>query len=160
MDDDNKKKVTELLGKAKIGALTTISGDGRLESRPMGLQQAEFDGDLWFFTYGTTDKVGQVRANPNVNVVVNEGSNTWVSLSGQAEMVEDRAKTRELWNPALKAWFPDGIETPGLALIRVRAESAEYWDAANGKVVQLLGFAKAAVTGEQAKGGENETVEL
>jgi hypothetical protein len=40
----------------------------------------------------------------------------------------------------------------------VDVEKAEYWDSPNSKVVQLAGFVKALVTGQEAKGGENEKV--
>jgi general stress protein 26 len=26
------------------------------------------------------------------------------------------------------AWFPDGLDTPGLTLIKVEADTAEYWE--------------------------------
>ena len=163
MNDDNTTndqilKVAELMKGAKIGNFTTLDGD-ELVSRPMALQQAEFDGDLWFFTYETTDKISEIKQNPHVNVSF-ENSGSWVSLSGIAEQVDDHNKAQKLWNPTLKAWFSDGLETQGLTLIKVNAESAEYWDSTNPKVVQLFGFAKAALTGKQAKGGENKTVDL
>jgi len=41
---------------------------------------------------------------------------------------------------------------------RVRAESAEYWDAPNSKVLHLIGYAKAAVTGKPPEAGENREV--
>lgn len=37
---------------------------------------------------------------------------------GTAAIVHDEAKEEELRNPILNAWFSDGLETPGLALIR------------------------------------------
>ena len=78
-----------------------------------------------------------------------------------AEQVLDRAKAEELWNPLLKAWFPDGLDTPGLALLKVHATSAEYWESAHSsKVITLLGYAKAAVTGKTPDAGENETVRM
>jgi general stress protein 26 len=63
-----------------------------------------------------------------------------------------------LWNPFYKAWFPDGLDDPHLGLLRVDVEKAEYWDSPNSKVVQLAGFVKALVTGQKAKGGDNEKV--
>lgn len=160
-EQESKDKVTELIEKAKIGMLTTMTADGKHHSRPMGLQATEFDGDLWFFSYENSNKVTDIRTNPEVNVSFsNQGANAWVSISGQAEIVHDRAKAEELWNPLLKAWFPDGLETEGLTLIKVHAESAEYWNAPNAKVIQLFGMAKAAVTGKPPKAGDNKTVEL
>ena len=55
---------------------------------------------------------------------------------------------KELWNPIHKAWFPKGVDDPNLGLLRVDIEKAEYWDPPSSKVVQLIGFAKAIVTGK------------
>ncbi len=85
----------------------------------------------------------------------------WISISGAAERVDNRAKAEELWSAPLKAWFPDGLETPGLTLVKVNAESAEYWEAAHSStVITLIGYAKAAITGKTPDAGENETVRL
>ena len=62
--------------------LTTIGVDGRLVSRPMALQEAEFDGDLWFFAYADSAKVRQIRVNPEVNVAFSDQQHhAWVSVS-------------------------------------------------------------------------------
>ena len=165
MADDSRtesfKKVTDLMKDARICMLTTMTSDGKHVSRPMGMQEVDFDGDLWFFTKIDSNKVGQIQVNPDVNVAFSDQKhNAWVSISGNAELVQDRSKMEELWNPLLKAWFPDELETPGIALIKVNAESAEYWDSPGGVVVSLFGMVKAAVTGKPAEGGENKSVEL
>jgi len=97
-----------------------------------------------------------------LNVSFSDGKqHAWVSIAGPAMRTDDRAKAEELWNPLLKAWFPDGLETPGLTLVKVLAESAEYWESAHSsKVITLMGYAKAAVTGKTPDAGENETVRL
>jgi general stress protein 26 len=154
-----REKITELVRDAKFCMLTTMTADGRHVSRPMGLQEAEFDGDLWFFADADSPKVAEIRTHPQVNVSFsNQKSNSWVSIAGAATEGFDRAKAEELWNPFLKAWFPDGLDTPGVTLIKVHAESAEYWDAPNSKVVTLIGYAKAAVTGQRPDVGENREV--
>lgn len=48
-------------------------------------------------------------------------------MNGRAELVQDRARAEEMWSALLKTWFPDGLETKGLAMIKVHAKSAEYW---------------------------------
>lgn len=142
--------------------LTTMTASGQHVSRPMALQQAEFDGDLWFFTFDSSSKIEQIQQFPQVNVSFsNQKDNAWVSLAGPAEHVHDRAKSEELWNPLLKAWFPDGLDTKGLTLIKIHAETAEYWDSASSsKALELFGTIKAAVTGKQPDAGENKTVDL
>ena len=54
---------------------------------------------------------------------------------------------RELWTPAARSWFPKGVEDPHLTLIRVRIQSAEYWDAGSSKMKQLVQMARTALTG-------------
>jgi len=159
MTDDQTRKVAELLKGERFAFLTTITMDGRLTSRPMTLQEVEFDGDLWFFAARDSRKVTHVTANPQVNVAT-AGSDSWVSLTGHAVVVDDLAKKRELWNAGVAAWFPDGPDDAGIVLLRVDAASAEYWDNPGGKIATALSFAKAKVTGKPYSGGENETVDL
>lgn len=90
----------------------------------------------------------------------NPDDQRYVSISGWAELVRDHQKMEELWNPLYKAWFPDGLDDPNLALLKVHVRKAEYWDSPNSKVVQLVGFAKALVTGQPYQGGENEKIRL
>lgn len=161
-EQEQRDKVKRMVADAKIAMLTTMTADGKHVSRPMAVQDVEFDGDLWFFTYSDSDLVEQIGVHPQVNVAFSDQKhNNWISVSGAAERVEDRAQAERLWNPFLKAWFPDGLETPNLTLVKVHAETAEYWEAAHSsKVVTLLGYAKAAVTGKTPDAGENETVRL
>lgn len=159
MSAEGIRKVAELVKDARIAMFTTVNNQGQLVSRPMGLQEIEFDGDLWFFADERSDTVTEVIANPAVNVSFSSGS-SWVSITGDAEMVRDRAKFEEMWNPIVEAWFPDGTGTPGLVLLKVHANGAQYWDSPGGRTVQLLSMIKAKVTGERFEGGESDTVPL
>ncbi len=64
----------------------------------------------------------------------------------------------QLWSPFVKAWFPEGLDDPRLALLKVTADSAEYWNAPSSRVVRLVGLAKALITGEQYDAGENRKI--
>lgn len=161
-EQEQRDKVKRMVADAKIAMLTTMTENGKHVSRPMAVQDVEFDSDLWFFTYADSDLVEQIAVHPQVNVAFSDQKhNNWISVSGAAQRVEDRAQAERLWNPFLKAWFPDGLETPNLTLVKVHAETAEYWEAAHSsKIVTMLGYAKAAVTGKTPDAGENETVKL
>lgn len=154
-------KVRELINDVKFAMLTTLTADDELHSRPMATQQAEFDGDLWFLTSRSSHKVDEMKQHQRVNVAYSDpGEDKYVSVAGRAEVIRDQAKINELWSPAYKAWFPKGKEDPDIALIRVRVESAEYWHAPEGRMVHILGFAKAALTGQRYQSGENAAVDL
>ncbi|GAA3455011.1 pyridoxamine 5'-phosphate oxidase family protein [Dactylosporangium matsuzakiense] len=159
-DEDPRAHVTRLIRDGRICMFTTMNADGRHVSRPMALQEAEFDGDLWFFVYDDSPKAAEIALNPQVNVSFSTKHDAWVSLSGTAAVVHDRAKAEQLWSAPLKAWFPDGLDTPGLALIKVTAESAEYWDSPHGRVVTLIQYGTAALLRRRPPEGDNEVVDL
>ncbi len=152
----------DMINGIKVAMLTTVDQDGTLRSRPMMTQQAEFDGDLWFFTADNTDKVPEINKEHRVSIsYASPSDNRYVSVTGTAHFLKDQAKMRELWTPLFKAWFPEGLEDPHLALLKVRVESAEYWDSGpSNKLIQFAGVVKAAVTGKPYEGGENEKLNL
>lgn len=152
-------KVRDLLKDHHLAMLTTIDADGALVSRPMGVQDVDFDGDLWFFTALDSHKVTEIGSGSAANAAF-AGSSSWLSVAGTAEVVRDRAKIEELWGPVAAAWFPDGPSTPDLALIRLRAQSAEYWDSPGGRLATVISLVKAKVTGQAYDGGENASVDL
>ncbi len=152
------RKVTGLMSDARICVLTTLEEDGRLMSRPMALQEVEFDGTLWFLTQSGSNKVRHIRSHPEINVSFT-ANNTWVSLSGQAYIILDKDKVAEVWSPLYKVWFPRGLEEPYIALIQVMTHSVEFWEGDN-KVTGLFKMARAAVTGKRAEVGKNETVDM
>lgn len=157
---DSIEKLKKLTESIDFCMLTTLDG-GYLRSRPMSTQEMEFDGDLWFFTSDDTHKVAEIAKDARVNVAYSKpDDNTYVSISGRGEIVKDRAKIEELWNPIHKAWFPEGLDDPHLCLLKVAIEQAEYWDAPSSKIIQVLGFVKALATGQEADYGENEKINL
>ena len=156
--DEATAKVAGLIKGIRVAMLTSIDPQGRLVSRPMATQDVEFDGDLWFITERSAAAVDQVQANPRVNVAF-AGSSSWVSLSGTAEVVDDVQKLEELWDTFTGAWMEGGPENPENVLLRVEADSAEYWDSPGSKVTQVLNLVKAKVTGERYE-GDNKVVDL
>ena len=155
------KRIAGWIEGIRVAMLTTIGPEGALHSRPMATQEAPFDGEVWFFTNDSSPKIAELLQDRHVNVAYADNHNhRYVSLTGQASLVRNRARIEELWKPHLKAWFPEGLEDPHLALIRVRVESAEYWSSPSSPVVHALGLAKALITGKRAQGGENEKIDL
>ena len=155
------QKLGTLIKDVKFAMLTTQTPEGELHSRPMATQQVEFDGVLWFLTSISSAKIDQVEQHHRVNVAYADASaDKYVSVAGTAEIMRDRKKLEELWSPFHKAWFPKGIDDPDIALIRVTVESAEYWNVPESKMVQLIGFAKAAVTGKRYHPGEHGEVDV
>ncbi len=156
--DESVAKVAELIADTQVCMFTTIDATGRMVSRPMAVLKVEFDGNLWFATDSGARKVEQVRHESRVNVGF-ASKHAWVSVAGDAEILRDVDKAKELWGSGVDAWFPEGPESPAVLLVKVRADSAEYWDTPGAGAASLLSFVKSRVTGEPYK-VENETVSL
>ena len=152
-------KLIELTKDIKITMFTTIDAEGHFVSRPMAHHLVEPDGDLWFFAERDSRVVEQITANPHVSLTLTS-NDTWISIDGDAGVVEDQAKKNELWNSWVEAWLPQGPDDPNVVLIKVDAHTAEYWDTPGGAVASLLSFAKSKVTGEPYQGTDRETVDL
>ena len=154
------EKLKVLLEGIDFAMLTTAAG-GKFRSRPMSTQEMDENGDLWFFTSDDTHKVEEIEADDRVLVAYSSpDDNTYVSVFGRGSIHKDRDKIEELWNPVLKAWFPDGLDDPHLCLLKVSVEEAEYWDSPNSKLVQIAGFVKALVTGQETEGGDYGKINL
>jgi general stress protein 26 len=156
-------RLGELISDIHIAMLSTVTDDGTIRSRPMGTQHIDLlDGALWFFTSSESPKADEIIHRKQVNLsYASIEKQRYVSVSGQAYLVRDRARARQLWKPAAKIWFPEGVDDPTLLLLRVDVIAAEYWDSPSSTMVQLYGMAKSAFTGKKSRElGENIHLDL
>jgi general stress protein 26 len=158
---DDIAKLDELIKDIEIAMMTTLDEHGHLHARPMATQREPFEGELWFFTDSNSPKVHQIQHDNRVNIAYSAPEkNRYVSVAGTATLITDKSVIETMWKPILKAWFPDGPETPGIALLKIDVESAEYWDSPSSTIVKLAGLVKATVTRQRIEGGENEKIDL
>ena len=158
-DNTEFERIGELISKANVAFVTTSESDGRLLSRPLAVLDRTFDGDLYFFTVDPSPKTGQVAEDSHVNVSL-QADDSYLSIAGTASVTHDQKLIDELWNPHAEAWFEKGREDPGVALLKVHADSAEYWTLDSPKPVALLKYAKAIVSGDQPDVASNKSVDL
>lgn len=149
----------KIINDSTAAFLVTRSSDA-LHGRPMATAEVEEGIEaIWFATQRDCSKVDEIAADDRVFLGYTNGTGSeWASINGHAQVVDDREKIRELWNPYWKNWF-EGPEDPRIILIRVTPEHAEYWDAGS-RVVQLMKFAIAAVTGGHLSEGKHGEVSL
>jgi general stress protein 26 len=115
--------------------LATQAENGRIAGRPMSNNgDVEYAGDSWFFTLESTAMVPQIARDPHVALFF-QGSKgllgkppIYIAVEGRAELVRDKAAFAEHWVSDLERWFEQGVDTPGLVMIAVRATRIEYWD--------------------------------
>jgi general stress protein 26 len=145
-DDDERTKLLDLVDDIPIGMLTTFGAEGP-RSLPMARQQVEPSAELWFISARDTEHTRAIESEPRVALTFS-ARDSWVALTGRAEVVDDRARLEELWNTFAEAWLPGGPEDPNAVLIRVDVEQGEYWDSPGSKLASLVSFAKTRLTGE------------
>ena len=107
-----------------------VTQDGRQisHSRPMSNNgKVEYDGDSWFFTYEDSTKVDQIKKNHHVNLIYQTDNMLFIECLGNGEIVKDKEILKDKWVEGLDQWFPKGIDTPGICLIKVIAQQVKFW---------------------------------
>jgi len=151
-------KFRELLEEFGVAMLITRTPEGQLRGRPMALAEVETGGTLWFASDRNSTKVDELARDSHV-VVTMQSKTKFVSLSGTAETVDDRAKLAQLWKVEWKVWFPGGQDDPNIVLLRVAGNTGEYWDnSGTSGLKYLIQAGKALLTGTRPDVGEDPKV--
>lgn len=140
------EEISEKLKKIDFCMLSTNGGSGRISSRPMSNNgDVEYDGDSWFFSFDEKKKVLEIEGIDVVSLTFTAPptllgkSGIFIAIEGAASLIRDKAAFEEHWVPDLERWFPDGVDTEGLVLIKVKAISIQYWDGEENGEVALDG---------------------
>ncbi|MOA40844.1 hypothetical protein D3C78_1627530 [compost metagenome] len=84
---------------------------------------------------------------------------SFVSIRGKAELVEDQEKLQQFWNPMYEELLETTSDDPNLVLIKVNAETAEYWD--SGNKFKMVKFLFRRMLGKNTEGTDmNQIVNL
>lgn len=115
--------------------LSTRTEGGAIAGRPMSNNaQVEGDLDAYFFSSGDARTVADIEADRHIGLAYQGKSGIvgqrpfFVTVEGEAELIRDKARFERHWTKDVERYFPDGIDTPGLTLIKVHAVRAHYWD--------------------------------
>lgn len=147
-------KIRELAEKIGVCLFCTQSVELPFETRPMGTQQVDDEGNLWFFSSAGSHKNREIKQDDQVQLLyAKPDSAQFMAVYGTAVIVRDRQKIDELWNRLAEAYFPEGKDDPSLTLVCVKPQYAYYWDTQYGKMVSLLSIAAAAITGKRSDTG-------
>ena len=134
--------LSKQLSKIDFCMFNTTDGSGTINSRPMSNNgDVEYDGDSWFFSYEDTRKVVEIRRDDGVTLTFTEPPSLlgkpgiFIAVYGRASLIRDKAQFEEHWVKGLDRWFSEGIDTPGIVLVKVSARQIEYWDGEeNGRI--------------------------
>lgn len=156
-DEEALKKFRKLVEDIRVCMFITNNQEND-HTRPMSTIEVDEDGKLWFFTDVRSIKVEEVNNEHTVHLVyAHPGKESYLDVWGSANVNTDRQLIKDKWSPIVKAWFPDGVDDPNLALLQVMPRNVYYWDAETGKMVAFLKIAASAITGKKlAEGAEGK----
>jgi general stress protein 26 len=146
MADLKLSDISEKMRDIDFTILSTRTANGAIAARPMSNnRQVDYDGDSYFFTCGDTGTVKDIESDPNVGLGFQAKSGMlkmkpfFITVEGKAELIRDKGQFAEHWTKDLDAWFKEGIDTPGLTMVKVHASRIHYWDGYDEGEIKLDG---------------------
>jgi general stress protein 26 len=156
--NDHIDRVWDIVKKVGVCMLTTQFVGG-LRARPL---EARPDRDaclIFFVTDIHSAKEDEIEARPDIGLVfIDSSDKAYLSITGRACVMRDKQKIKEAWRKTDAVWWPGGPDDPDVCLLQIEPFTAELWDGPASAVVTAFEFAKARLTGEEPKLGENRKV--
>ncbi len=149
----------ELADEIKTCMFCTYKGN-ELQARPMSAQQVDEMGNVWFLSDKDSTKNTDIKANSHVDLLFGQGNAKFLSLHGSAQVLYDKEKIMELWQPIAKISFTECVDYPRISVIKVSVKDGYYWDTKHGKVVEVAIMAAAFVSGKTMDDGIEGTLTI
>lgn len=135
MADMTLKDIAEKMKDIDFCMLETKTEGGEIAGRPMSNnREVDYDGDNWFFIDDSARSYADIQRDPKVGLAFQGKAGFlgmrpfFVHIEGDASLVHDKEAFRQHWVKDLERWWPNGIDTPGLALIKIHASRIHYWN--------------------------------
>lgn len=158
--DVRLKPLGEMLDGMRIGMLALEEPGNGLCSRPMSALEMDAAGAIWFMSSRKTTAPLFSGGSKSTNLSFSEGGDSnYVSIAGEAALVDDISRKKELWSPAGRPWFT-GADDPDLVLIKVMPRHVEMWDGPDNAVSRVLAIAASVVAGKEVGMGDKKTVDV
>ena len=157
---ENVDRVWSMIQEIPVAMVVTHWGDGdHLRARPMAVRPVPEEGALYFLTDADAPKSEEIERNDNICIALaNSEKQKYVSMTGQAEIIDDRDRVKQIWSIYDKAFWRNA-DDPRIRLLRVWPESAEFWEGA-GAIATAVKLVAAGVSGRRVSLGKNEKVDL
>ncbi|MES2745544.1 MAG: pyridoxamine 5'-phosphate oxidase family protein [Bdellovibrionota bacterium] len=135
MTDISLKSIAEKMKDIDVCMMTTVTTRGSTSSRPMSNnREVEYDGTSYFFAEVDSLVATDIKNNDHVTLSAQHnkmlGADTYISVSGKGKVITDRAEMEKHWNKDVEIYFADGLDSPNIAMIEVKAEHIKLWEGA------------------------------
>jgi general stress protein 26 len=155
---ENIDRIWDIIEKVGVCMLTTQCVGG-LRARPLEARPDRDAGLIFFVTDIHSAKENEIEATSDVGLVfIDSKDKAYLSITGRARVMRDVDKIKAAWRKTDEVWWPGGPTDPDVCLLRIEPFTAELWDGPASNFVTAFEFAKARLTGEEPKVGENRKV--
>lgn len=114
----------EIMATARYCALITVDSQGRVHARTMDPFPPDEKLVIWFGTNPKSRKVAEIRRHSRVTLYYfDRETPAYVTISGFARLVNNRAEKAKRWKDEWKAFYPD--REKGYLLIAVTPKELE-----------------------------------
>lgn len=139
--------------------VTHTAGHGELRARPMAAHPDRENNAIHFLTDAESTKDEEIDRDNHVCLVFADiQKQKFVSVTGIAELSDNRGLISRLWSSEDSAFWRDGTN-PSIRLLTITPSSAEYWDSADA-ATSYVKMVKAFLTGSPPEPRVNKTVSL
>jgi pyridoxamine 5'-phosphate oxidase len=122
-----QQSVVELIKRNRYSKLITFGTDGAPHGRIMTNLPLGKDMVIWFATGLSTNKIKDIKKNPNVSVFVDDPNDqTNASIIGKAEIVTNAQLLKKYWQEPFGFFFPGGPSDPDYCLLKITPKKVEY----------------------------------
>lgn len=157
-EQDAIEETWELMQKIGFCMLSSRSGDD-IRARPMAAHPEPIVNAVYFLTDINGAKDDDIARWPNVGLAFADSrGQKYVSVTGTAEISNDRELIRELWTTPARAWW-ENADDPDIRVLKVTPKYAEYWDSP-GSIISYVKMLMAAVTDHRPDMGDNVKVSM
>jgi len=128
MNHKSIEEISDRMAGIDIAILSTHTQNGQIANRPMSNNgDVKYDGTSYYFTFEQARTVTDIQANPKVALGFTSAGGIfsdaiYIAVEGIAELIRDKTAFRKHWTSDLERWFENGVDTPGIVLIKVKLD--------------------------------------
>lgn len=135
--------------------------DEVLRARPMSGHYFRDSNEILFVADRTGAKDEEIEKLADVCLTFSDREKgIFISLSGEANIVEDRSRLKRIWSTTVDGWFENGPEDENAILLRVKPRQAEIWETVSNRMVAAAITLKAEDWEDGTDLGENKKVSM
>jgi len=125
--NEAKSRVLQILEKNPFVSLATFGDNDWPDVRVLLVAAKDGVDSIWFATGTESAKIAQLQKNPKAAIYgFDMEAMTEFRLFGTVELLSDAASRRKIWRDDFIQYFPDGVDSPTMIVLRFDTDHGVY----------------------------------